>query len=249
LASLDLAGNTNLGDEFAATFLGKLYAPRLQCLNLSVVGLTEASHDHILSFLGSSRSRSIRILLCNGNRLTNEFANGLLETIRTRNFSLYHIELHGNLLNTVTNEKDVADLTPSSSLGSSHYSLVEERRDSPKKWPECEALLKNLLERNRLYCKWTMSQAFSLLPYARALFLRPMASQDGKTGISSLPVELKVTILNFLVPMLSPGQCHRICQYVSSLLNENVGVADNLPGCRRFDDCTLVAVPKKGGRG
>lgn len=223
LNSLAIAGNEQLGDAFAQQFLSQIAAPRLQQLSISVLGLTEASSESILGYLESPRSRGLLMLKCNGNKLMNGFANRLLDVIRNHNFSLMHIELHGNLLNTQspTGTPEI-DVSPVSSLGSSHFSTAphDNSPTEPKllPWLDCQKILHELLERNRLYAALLVNQAVRLLPYARIILLHPRSVSPSKTGLHSLPMELQVTILHFLAPMLSPSQCYRICNYVSNTL-------------------------------
>jgi hypothetical protein len=102
---------------------------------------------------------------------------------------------------------------------------------TPPTWHEADPLLRALFERNRLYAAMTSRQAIRLLPYARALFLRTNSSPEDReereqqqqsrttnVNILDLAVELQVSILHCLVPVLSPAQCHRVCRYVSSVL-------------------------------
>lgn len=99
----------------------------------------------------------------------------------------------------------------------------------PPTWEQADRLLRVLFERNRLYATIAGLQAVRLLLYARALFLRTTSTPESPgslntenqsranttTTILVLPAELQISILHYLVPVLSPAQCHRVCRYVS----------------------------------
>jgi len=130
LRTLDLTGNTQLGDAFLVAFLLHLRAPHLRELGLSVLGLTPTVGPSLVAYLASltspvsfsvsavSAARALRILRLNGNALDLTFVHDLLAALPAANFSLVHVEIHANRLN---DRLDGAGGLPPS-VGSSHYS-------------------------------------------------------------------------------------------------------------------------------
>jgi len=216
-----LGRNPQAGDSFLASFLRYLHAPELEHLNLSAMNLTPASHDILIEYLSSTASRTLRIFECNGNRLTRPFADTLIHCLWTGNYWLKHIQLHGNLLNSMTLPGEVATHSPSTVPPD----LQANGMDSPMKpWPACEEDMKYALQRNNLVGDLAANTAVRILPYARIIVLQLGTSEREVTLAqsskippppSSLPFELKALILNELAPSLSLNQCHRIAQYVS----------------------------------
>jgi hypothetical protein len=218
-----LGRNPQAGDLFLANFLRHLRAPELEHLNLSAMNLTPESHDILIGYLSSTASHTLRILECNGNRLTRPFADALIHCLWTGNYWLKHIQLHGNLLNSMTLPGEVTAHGPSTVPLDPQASGMD---FPPKPWPLCEKEIDYVLHRNRLVGDLAADAAVRLLPYARIIVLQLGTSKRGGTlaessenllSPSSLPFELKALILSELALSLSLKQCHHIVQYVSSM--------------------------------
>jgi hypothetical protein len=137
LRTLDLTGNTQLGDAFLTPFLVNLRPPHLRELGLSVLGLTAAARSPLVAFLASGPARPLKVLKLNGNALDLAFVDDLLDALAATNFSLVHVEVYANRFNdrpspapvpasasahSPSPTASVQSLEVPSSLGSSHYS-------------------------------------------------------------------------------------------------------------------------------
>ena len=222
LETLSLTTNSSLADEFIAAFMPVLNTPYLQELQISVLGLTQASTTHLVDYLSSSRCR-LRALRANGNRLGPRGARAIVRAIHRHNFTLGKLELYANGLFD-PNADESGETSASDDEGSRPL------------WQDSERELARALQRNRLLREDTEREALNLLRYARAVLLKPrspaclstsralvplaMASVDGPATLpfrfTSLPTELQLHILSFLAPTLSTAQRIRICAYASS---------------------------------
>lgn len=192
------------------TFLQHLNAPELEHLNLSAMNLTPVSQDIILSYLSSNVSRSLRFFGCGGNRLTRPFGDALIHCLWTGNYWLKYVELHGNLLNSMSLPGAIETTA----------SPLDQDPDTPMKpWPTCQKDMEYALHRNRLAGDFAADAAVRLLPSARVI-VQQLGTSNAElpSGLTlSLPFELKALILNELSPSLSLKQCHRIVHYVSRI--------------------------------
>ena len=214
VSKLDLGRNPQAGDAFITTFISHLNAPELEHLNLSAMNLTPASHEILYAFLSSAASRTLRVFRCGGNRLTRPFADALIHCLWTGNYGLKYVELHGNLLNSISLPEDAGPAESSTPPSDPNGEAGDAKM---KPWPACQKDMEYALHRNRLAGDFAADAAVRLLPAARVLVQQLGASNaDSVAGLStSLPFELKALILNELAPSLSLKQCHRIVHYVS----------------------------------
>lgn len=204
ISKLDLGRNPQAGDTFVATMLSHLNASQLDHLNLAAMNLTPASQEAILSYLSSPASRPLRFFGCGGNRLTRPFADALIHGLWTGNYWLKYVELHGNLLNSMSlPEETRPEACPSSPADSAEARM--------KPWPACQKDMDYALHRNRLAGDFAGDGAVRLLPCARVVVQQLGAGN----AHAALPFELKALILNELAPSLSLKQCHRIVHYAA----------------------------------
>jgi len=257
LKALSLNSNAHLGDTFLFRFLSDLCTPHLHELHLSAMNLTSVSTPHLVAFLSSDpptgkhrllpttsgdndpittpRRTRLRDLRLNGNHFTLSCATSLVSALETANFSLRHVEMYAN---------DFQESGPSSSppVG--------------KSWEDLKIWLAGIYSRNHRLTERTKISALRLLSPARCLLLQPLEEEEEERSTSSssswraLPMELRLHILFFVSPTLSPSQHIRIWKYASDRGTLPRFLAANLPqktkdrmrdefvesvGCERFE--------------
>ncbi len=161
LEVLSLVSNQQLSDPFLAHFLSTLDSPYLRELQISALGLSNASRKPIVDYLSSPRSRALETLRCNGNNLGIRAVSSIVQTIERRNTSLTKLEVYANSVMKPPSEENVRDDDEDSD---SSCDSLEIR----KNW---EMRLKQALIVNEILKKRTQDDALTLFCYARVLLL------------------------------------------------------------------------------
>jgi len=230
LETLSLTTNPKLSDSFIEQFLHRLDSSHLREMQLSVIGVTQASAPHFAEYISSSRCR-LSSLKVNGNRLGVRGARMIIRALQRHNFTLTKLEMYANGL---------ADADASSETTASDDDIAV--RAGLSIWHEAQKELDRLLLRNLHLKRTTEREALVLLKYARTVLLRPK-SDGSSTSLAlvpssmdslfssilsssvdhaptfpftRLPTELQLHVLSFLAPTLSTAQRIRIYTYAAS---------------------------------
>lgn len=201
--TLVLTNNEGLSDRFLFRFLRKLDAPYLREIQLSKIGLTQASLPTIDRFLTSLACYGLRSLHINANSLSNKGLKDLVGSLLTSNTTLCGMEAFANSLpeSLVYDGKEVM----------SDEALLETTLQA----------LSLVLVRNTGNLEKVTYEAKALLVVARTLLLTqerhelPNGASEMSFPWQKLAPELQYHVLRFLHNTLSDAQHARICSYAS----------------------------------
>ncbi|KAG7448738.1 uncharacterized protein BT62DRAFT_946378 [Guyanagaster necrorhizus] len=192
LEMLSLTTNIALSDNFVGAFFSSLRSTYLKELHVSATGITHRSAPHIISYISSHERCRLHTFKCNGNALGHSAVKRIISAIEKRNFVLSGIELYSNHMATESDDDDTSS--------------------DDTDWKELESKLRLILSRNMHLKRVAEKEALGLLCYSRTLLLPSTSS-----ALCMLPTEIKLHILSFLAPSLSPSQRINVCTYASAL--------------------------------
>ncbi|QRV76574.1 RNI-like protein [Ceratobasidium sp. AG-Ba] len=182
--TLVLTNNELLSDIFLTRFLEHLNAPYLRNLQLSRLGLTQASIPALEMFLTSPACYGLRCLHLNANALSYDGLNKLTTALLTGNTTICEMEVYAN---SESGDDDSVRETTTQALGL-------------------------LAARNLVYLRRVEREAKSLLSIGRTVLLENsnggLISSDSPSTFpwQKLAPELKCYILQFMHTVLSDTQ-------------------------------------------
>ncbi|KAF8324850.1 uncharacterized protein EI90DRAFT_2213542 [Cantharellus anzutake] len=205
VSGLSLAGNPSLSDNLSKALFPNLTTPHLRTLDISLVSLTSDSAPFIINYIQSPRSRHLRELRCNGNRLGPSLRN-IVRAIRDQNFSLERLEFFANSGAGVP-------------LANGDDRPSDEEGDDPDLYPLTAmwATLKRCRERNTFLRSTTETEALRLLVVTRCMLFGSHRTREQVRTVTwgDLPAELKLEILSYIAPNLSPSQRIHVTSYAA----------------------------------